>query len=61
VDQVGWHLAGQLVMLANTRLLFLSPYSPELISAEHLQEALRENYFANHVFADLGAVESSLS
>jgi DDE superfamily endonuclease len=38
----------------------LPPYSPELNPAEHLWEALREDCFANHVFADLDAVERSL-
>ena len=57
----GWHLAGELVVPANMRLLFLPPYSPELNPAEHLWEALREDCFANHVFADLDAVERSLT
>jgi len=43
------------------RLLFLQPYSPELNLAEHLWEALREDCFANHAFADLDAVERSLT
>jgi len=61
MDQAGWHLAGELVVPANMRLLFLPPYSPELNPAEHLWEALREDCFANHVFADLDAVERSLT
>ena len=48
-------------MPANLRLLYLPPYSPELNPAEHLWEALREDFFANHVFADLDAVESALT
>ena len=42
MDQAGWHLAGELVVPENMRLLFLPPYSPELNPAEHLWEALRE-------------------
>jgi hypothetical protein len=61
MDQAGWHLAGELVVPENMRLLFLPPYSPELNPAEHLWEALREEYFANHVFDDLDAVERSLT
>jgi hypothetical protein len=61
MDQAGWHLAGELVVPENMRLLFLPPYSPELNPAEHLWEALREERFANHVFADLDAVECALT
>ena len=57
MDQAGWHLAGELVVPQNMRLLFLPAYSPELNPAEHLWESLREDCFANHVFADLDAVE----
>ena len=60
MDQAGWHLAGELVIPDNMRLLFLPPYSPELNPAEHLREAIREDRFANHVFADLDAVECAL-
>jgi hypothetical protein len=61
MDQAGWHLAGELVVPANMRLIFLPPYSPELNPAEHLWEAVREDCFANHVFADLDAVEAALT
>lgn len=61
MDQAGWHLAGELVVPENMRLLFLPPYSPELNPAEHLWEALRQQCFANNVFADLNAVERALT
>ena len=61
MDQAGWHLAGELVVPENMRLLFLPAYSPELNPAEHLWEALREECFANHVFTDLDAVERVLT
>lgn len=61
MDQAGWHLAGNLVVPANMRLIFLPPYSPELNPAEHLWEALREDCFANHVFDSLDAVEETLT
>ena len=60
MDQAGWHVAGDLCMPENMRLLLLPPYSPELNPAEHLWEALREECFANHVFANLNAVEHAL-
>jgi hypothetical protein len=61
MDQAGWHMAGELVVPANMRLLFLPAYSPELNPAEHLWESLREQCFANHFFADLDAVERTLT
>jgi len=60
MDQAGWHIAGDLSVPANMRLLLLPPYSPELNPAEHLWKALREDCFANHVFKDLRAVEDAL-
>lgn len=61
MDQAGWHIAGELIVPANMRLMFLPPYSPELNPAEHLWKALREDHFANHVFRDLDHVERALS
>lgn len=61
MDQAGWHLAGALAVPPNMRLIFLPPYSPELNPAEHIWESLREDCFANHVFADLDAVERVLT
>jgi DDE superfamily endonuclease len=61
MDQAGWHIAGDLAVPPNMRLIFLPPYSPELNPAEHLWEALREDCFANHVFANLDAVERALT
>ncbi|SCC93009.1 transposase [Thiomonas sp. X19] len=61
MDQAGWHLAGELIVPANMRLIFLPPYSPELNPAEHLWDALRAESFANTVFADLDAVERALT
>jgi len=46
---------------AHMRLIYLPAYSPELNPAEHLWEAIREDCFANHVFADLDAVERALT
>lgn len=61
MDQAGWHIAGELAVPRNIRIVFLPPYSPELNPAEHIWEALREDCFANTVFANLDAVENALS
>ena len=61
MDQAGWHVAGDLVVPANMRLIYLPPYSPELNPAEHLWEAVREERFANHVFANLDGVDAALT
>lgn len=61
MDQAGWHIAGELTVPQNMRLIFLPPYSPELNPAEHLWGSLREDCFANNVFANLDAVELALT
>lgn len=61
MDQAGWHIAGELAVPPNMRLLLLPPYSPESNPAEHLWKSLREGCFANHVFTSLDAVESALA
>ncbi len=61
MDQAGWHIAGELEVSPSVRLMFLPPYSPELDPAEPLWESIREDCFANHVFADLDAVEAALT
>ena len=61
LDQAGWHIADELVVPDNMRLVYLPPYSPELNPAEHLWDSLRENHFANTVSGDLDAVEAALA
>lgn len=60
MDQAGWHLARELSVPANVRLMFLPPYSPELNPAEHLWKSLRQDCFGNRTFASLDAVERTL-
>ena len=60
MDQAGWHIAGDLIVPANMRLVYLPPYSPELNPAEHLWDSLRENHFASTVAGSLDAVEATL-
>ena len=50
LDQAGWHLAGELSVPKNMRLIFLPPYSPELNPAENIWQFLRQNHLSNRVF-----------
>ena len=61
MDQAGWHIAGELIVPDNMRLVLLPPYSPELNPAEHLWDAVREDCFANTVFSSLDTIEDALS
>ena len=61
MDQAGWHIAGDLAIPLNMRVVLLPPYSPELNPAEHLWETLRDDCFASTVFANLDAVETALT
>lgn len=59
MDQAGWHLAGGAGESAADLPAALQ--SPALHPSEHRREALREECFANPVFADLDALERALS
>lgn len=61
LDGAGWHIAADLVVPPNMRLLFLPPYSPELNPVEHLWDHLREKHFANRLFPSMKAVTDQLS
>jgi hypothetical protein len=61
MDQAGWHVAQELEVPKNMRLVLLPPYSPEINPAEHIWDALRENCIGNTVFASLEAADRALS
>jgi transposase len=61
MDQAGWHIAQELEVPQNMRLVLLAPYSPEINPAEHIWDALREDCIGNTVFASLDAVDKALS
>src|SRR5947209_11400674 len=60
LDGAGWPTAGGLIVPERMRLQPLPPWSPPLNPAEHLGEEVREKWLANHLFADLKAVERQL-
>ena len=61
MDQAGWHIAQELEVPQNMRLVLLAPYSPEINPAEHIWDALREDCIGNTVFASLDAADKALS
>ncbi|MEI8159406.1 MAG: IS630 family transposase [Burkholderiales bacterium] len=61
MDQAGWHIAQELEVPKNMRLVLLPPYSPEINPAEHIWDALREDCIGNTVFASLDAADKALS
>lgn len=60
LDGAGWHVANDLAVPENMRLVRLPPRSPELNPAEHVWDELREKGFANEVFNGLDAVDDRL-
>jgi hypothetical protein len=60
VDGASSHVANDLVIPKNMRLLRLPPYAPELNPQEHVWDELREKAFPNRVFADLDSVLGQL-
>lgn len=60
LDGAGWHVAKALAVPDHLRLVRQPPYSPELNPVERLWLALRQQYFANRMFATLGAVTDQL-
>jgi hypothetical protein len=61
VDGASSHVAKELVVPENIRLLRLPPYAPELNPQEHIWDELREKSFPNRVFATLDAVLEQLN
>jgi hypothetical protein len=60
VDGASSHVAKDLVIPGNIRLLRLPPYSPELNPQEHVWDEIREKEFPNRVFSDLAGVTNQL-
>ena len=60
VDGASSHVAKDLVVPDNIRLLRLPSYAPELNPQEHVWDEVREKEFPNRVFADLASVTSQL-
>ena len=60
VDGASSHVAKDLVVPKNMRLLELPPYAPELNPQEHVWDELREKEFPNRVYAGMASVRAQL-
>jgi hypothetical protein len=60
VDGASSHVAKDLVVPKNIRLLRLPPYAPELNPQEHVWDELREKEFPNRVYNDMVSVRMQL-
>jgi hypothetical protein len=60
VDGASSHVAKDLVVPENIRLIRLPPYAPELNPQEHIWDELREKEFPNCVYADIRSVGARL-
>jgi transposase len=57
----GPHIAKELAVPKNMRLLRLPPYAPELNPHEHVWEELSEKEFPNCVHSDMASVRAPLT
>lgn len=60
VDGASSHVAKDLAVPENIRLLRLPAYAPELNPQEHVWDEIREKEFPNRVFSDLASVTGQL-
>ena len=60
VDGASSHVAKDLAVPENIRLLRLPAYAPELNPQEHVWDEIREKEFPNRVFSDLASVTDQL-
>jgi len=59
LDGAGWHKANALVVPRNMTLLFLPPYSPELMPMERVWAWMRQHDLSNRVFVDAADIDRS--
>lgn len=57
LDGAGWHKANALVVPTNMTLLFLPPYSPELMPMERVWAWMRQHDLSNRVFVDAEEID----
>jgi len=57
LDGAGWHKAHDLAVPRNMTLLFLPPYSPELMPMERVWAWMRQHDLSNRVFKDTEEID----
>ena len=57
LDGAGWHKAKDLHLPESMTLLFLPPYSPELMPMERVWQWMRQHDLSNRVFKDETAID----
>jgi transposase len=60
LDKAGWHVSQTVALPENVKLMYLTPYPPELNPVELLWREIRAKYFKNRIFDTLDAVEETL-
>jgi len=59
LDNAGWHVARDLVVPESMTLLFLPPYSPELMPMERWWCWMKEHDLSNRVFIDHADIDAA--
>lgn len=60
MDQAGWHKSSSLIIPQNIKIIYLSPYSPELNPAEKFWQFIKDNILKNVIYDTLTALEEKL-
>lgn len=60
MDQAGWHKSLSLVIPQNIKVIYLSPYSPELNPAEKFWQFIKDNILKNTIYDTLAALEGKV-
>lgn len=61
LDGAGWHVANALRVPESMTLLFLPPYSPELMPVERVWAWMRQHHLSNRVFADEAEIDAAIA
>lgn len=61
LDGAGWHVAKALRVPESMTLLFLPPYSPELMPIERVWAWMRQHHLSNRVFADEAHIDAAIA
>ena len=57
MDQAGWHKSLRLIVPQNIKIIYLSPYSPELNPAEKLWQFIKDTILKNVIYNTLNELE----